>query len=106
MRLSLDINLLTAFEPFVKIQSSTSQDDLKLSHRTIVPDFDENDFIAEYYTAAQLLNNREFGSVLETLHRIIDISPDELRSIKVALARIAVAKPHSADVERLISKHS
>lgn len=101
-RLALDIPLLRAFEPLVNIRTSTPQENLELCHRIIATDFEENIFKSEYHLAAKLLNGREFTSTLETLKTLIEKSPDQLNTIKVSLARISVAKPHSADVERLI----
>lgn len=104
-RLQLDTALLTAFQPLIEITSNTTQDKLKLCHQTIAPDFDINIFVSDYYNAALLLHDCESNDIHEYLRRLIQ-SSDELQTMKIALSRILVAKPHSADVERLICKYS
>lgn len=104
-RLDLDVPLLKAYEPFAKISSTTLQENLEFSHSIVAPDLDEDIFISEYYTVAELLNGNEFATTLETLQKLMEVCPDDLSTIKIVLARISVAKPHSADVERLISNY-
>lgn len=104
MRLDIDEFLQTGLKPLINISSSTSQQYLELCHSLIVPDFDKTDFFTEYYMAADLLTNFEFKTNLDTLQKLHEIDPNNLSTLKYALARIAAALPHSADVERLISK--
>jgi hypothetical protein len=106
MRLDLDLPLIKAFEPLLSINSLASLEDLKMCHAVVAPDIDENIFISDYYNAAALLNNDESCNPHEALKKLIEISPHHLSSIKSSLARILAAKPHSADVERLISEYS
>lgn len=103
IRLDLDASLLTAFQPLFTINSSTSLGDLEDCHAIVAPDIDPNIFIADYY---ELLSDGQPRTALESLQKLCDVSPQHLHSIKTGLARILAAKPHSADVERLISKCS
>lgn len=102
-RLQLDDDLLAAMEPLRLISLLTSREDLELCRSTLVPDFPQNQFSSDYYEAAEILKNDPHLTTLESLQKIIKVRPNSLTSIKLALARVAAAKPHSADVERLIS---
>ena len=104
IRLGLDEPLQMALRPLSNISATASLSELKTCHTTIIPDLDETLFTQEYYEAAHLLANFEFKTTLETLQTLQSICPSELSVLKRALARVAAAKPHSADVERLISK--
>lgn len=70
----------------------------------IVSDYDENVFYSEYMTAVQLLKDESPENPLDILKELNRRVPNQLLVLKNALARVAAAKPHSADVERLISK--
>lgn len=104
IRLSLDADLLKSFKPLLSMSLATSEEDLKTTHAVIVPDVDQEIFISEYYEAAALLIDEPPRTVLDTLKKLISINPGHLQSIQTSLARILAAKPHSADVERLISE--
>lgn len=101
VRFGLDEPLQMALRPL----STASLSELKTCHTAIIPDLDETLFTQEYYEAAHLLANFEFKTTLETLQTLQSICPSELSVLKRALARVAAAKPHSADIERLISKY-
>lgn len=45
-----------------------------------------------------------FKNPYETLNKLESLVPGQLPVLKCALARVVAAKPHSADVKRLISK--
>lgn len=103
-RLDYDIKLQEDLQPLLEIRTNNSDYSLKLCYRTIVSDCDENSFYREYNMAADLLTGYEFNNPLDTLQKLHTLVPDELPTLKLALARVVAAKPHSADVERLISK--
>lgn len=105
-RLDHDIKLQEDLAPLLEIKTTIANHSLKLCYAAIVPDCDENAFCGEYNTAAELLTGYEFTNPLHTLQKLCTVvpDPDELSCLKLALARIVAAKPHSADVERLISK--
>lgn len=102
LRIDLDASLHKTLQPLANISSSVSQEDLKLCYLFIIPDLDEKTFFSDYKTATEFLKDATLAS-LQTLHKI---SPDHLHTMKIALARVLAAKPHSADVERLISVYS
>lgn len=103
VRLELDNGLLAAMEPLRVVSLSTPTEDLELCHSTFAPDFGRDQFVSDYYGAAEILNDYQCKTTLESLQKIIDVCPENLTSLKLALARVSAAKPHSADVERLIS---
>lgn len=90
-------------KPLHPITITSSTDSLQLCHEFVVPDFDKTLFIAEYRHVADSLKNHEFKSPLDTLQTLYQHSPDSFFIVKATLARLAAAKPHSADVERFIS---
>jgi len=94
-------NISKTFEDDTILLSSLQKKLLGNVGRSIIPDLVEDSFYMEYGIAAELLNQREFFSPLETLQELQRL-PDKLFIVKIALARVAAAKPHSADVERLI----
>lgn len=93
IRLALDDPLQKALSPLSNICMTSSLSELKTSHAMIAPDLDEILFCKEYYEAAHLLADYTFKTTMETLQKLQSIHPNGL-----------TAKPHSADVERLISK--
>lgn len=101
-RLALDDTLVKAMAPFEKIALSTKLDDLKICHKTFVPDVDLDQFCSEYYNAAAILTDIPCRNTIESLRKIDELTPDNLHTVQLALARVSAAKPHSADVERLI----
>lgn len=103
-RLDLDIDLQEDLQPLLEIKRTVSEESLKRCYTAIAKDCDENTFYHEYRTAADLLLGHDFTNTLNTLQKLLELVPDELPILKLALARVSAAKPHSADVERLISK--
>lgn len=103
-RLEYDDFLRECLKPLHPISVTSSTYCLQLCRQCIVPDFDESVFISEYRAAANLLQDYEFKSPLDTLRSLQELSTESFLVLKKALARLAAAKPHSADVERFISK--
>lgn len=104
MRIDLDSSLHSAIEPLVNIKSAAQQVDLEICHGFIASDLEKVKYLSEHKLAAELLTDVDCDTPRTYLLALEECSPEELHTIKVALARIIVAKPHSADVERLISE--
>lgn len=105
-RLGVDEVADNHLRPLSVFQQSTTSRALKLCHTFIVPDMKESDFVAEYYQATELLKQTKFETPFEILHALRNGSfAGQYPALTAALVRAAVAKPHSSDVERLISKH-
>lgn len=102
-RMDFDIELQENLKPLAVISKTVSHQALKSCYKSIVPDLNEESFHNEYAVAADLLNEKEFDSPLKTLQELQRCIPEDLFVLKSALARVAAAKPHSSDVERLIS---
>lgn len=107
IRIGLDDTLYTALKPLVKILPSALERDVDNCGSFIIPDLDVEQFNLEYYEAADSLTSfyDKCKTPIETLKQLNDLHPhpDKCFTLKVALARVAAIKPHSADVERLIS---
>jgi hypothetical protein len=104
MRIDLDASLHSAIQPLVSISSAAQQHDLKTCHAFVIPDLDHLKFSSEYLIAAELLKDVDSDTPMTNLQELEKRLPDGLHTIKTALARLIAIKPHSADVERLISE--
>lgn len=104
MRIDFDSSFHDAVNPFVNLDPAKQQNALKTCHAVIARDFNEHVFLSEYKLAAELMADEELPDLKDYLEKMYTISPDGLNTIKVSSARILTMKPHSADVERLISK--
>lgn len=69
-----------------------------------MPDLNKHSFYTEYALASNLLKEYDFEGPLETLQKLELLEPEKFDVLITALARVAAAKPRSADVERLIRK--
>lgn len=103
IRLGIDDSLVQTLRPLIDINKSVSSRDLQQCHSFLLPDYDENCFYAEYNRAADLLKDYDGKTSLSHLQKLHELCSTELSIIKCGLARVAAAKPNSADVERLIS---
>jgi hypothetical protein len=101
-RLECDVELIEHLKPLDQISSSATEQSLKLCYDAIIPDLNEDAFYEDYKSAAILLANREIKSPLDTLQKLQALRPNGFSVLKIALARVVAAKPHSSDVERLI----
>lgn len=86
-----------------QLNVNASDDELKRCHRVICPDHKLTDFISSYREASSestltALNLRE------CLKKCSSVA--EWKPLSTSLARLIAAKPHSADVERLISSYN
>lgn len=107
-RLDQDRHIYECLQPLLNIDVSTPHESLVKCHSVIVPDLDYLSFQSEYNAAAEAMTpyrNKNIGP-LETLRILSTTYQDRFDVLKIALARIIAAKPHSADVERLISMKS
>lgn len=101
IRIGLDATLYESLKPLEKIVPSTLENVLEKCRLFIIPDMDKDQFPLDYYAyaAADSLKNYEFETPLKLLKILIERHPNESYTLKITLARVAVAKPHLADVE-------
>lgn len=102
-RLAGDATFYERLQPLNIIDANTSSESLNLCHSFIASDLDQHEFCKQYYESANLLKHSECKNVHETLQQLNYIS-NEFEVLKTVLTRAAVMKPHSSDVERVISK--
>ena len=91
---------ITLLKPFVNLQHSA---DLKNVHKQFFVDLDLMELGMEFDDVLNMEDVEDFRrlSLRERFQRFAQ--SDQLPNLKTAFARILAAKPHSADVERLIS---
>lgn len=104
-RLDFDIELQRKLEPLGSMKTSVCYQELQSCYELIVPDLNENAFHTDYASAFNLLKDYDIEDPLQILQKLELLAPGKFEVLKTALARVAAAKPHSADVERLISKN-
>lgn len=103
-RLNNDINTQTSLQPLFNISISVTIESVKLCQSLIAPDVPVRTFVNEYFRAADLLEAQSNGEEeLNTNQSYNHVCGNTFPTIKLALVRAIAAKPHSADVERLIS---
>lgn len=102
-RMERDVSFCSSISPINKLLEKITDDDLRNCHASICPDLELREFCAEYREASELPNLRECNPVqlLKTVAKY-----QTYPALTVALARVVAAKPHSADVERLISAYN
>jgi hypothetical protein len=99
-RFSADDRLLSVVKPFINLNPEA---DLKEVHRTICSDLDIEQLGLEYGELLDMENLVDIRQMsLREVVRILATSKNYL-TVTTALSRLLAAKPHSADVERLIS---
>lgn len=91
--------------PLRKLDPDVSSEELKRCHKVVCPDLDLRTFSQEYFELACLDEYSEC-SPTELLKILCRNKNDQFVTIKTALARLLAAKPHSADVERLIHSYN
>jgi len=93
-------------EPLRHIVPTTTDEQLRQCHQLIIPDLELSDFVMSYREVCDELQSAK----PETLHPRVVIrrihKVEVWRSLTVAIGRLLAAKPHSADVERLISSYN
>lgn len=99
-----DIEIQNGLSPLLELNSDVSYDSLRLCHSIIVPEMESEDFCDEYYAAANVLTAEEKRNTLSNVIKLEQTSSQRFSTLKLALARAFAIKPHSADVENIISK--
>ncbi len=89
-------------QPLKQLQMNVSDEELTECHGKIVPDLPLMEFAESYREAAG--QNMEHRSIEELLKYVLLVP--QWKILAVALARFSAAKPHSADVERIISLYN
>ena len=116
-RLSFDTNLeqcidsMQAFTTF-----SAKPQDIRNVHKVLMPDFNLASFADEYSDIQLHLEEKKSATEPKSARAVLQYLTREARAstceknitspVAVALARILVCKPHSADCERLISAYN
>ena len=73
----------------------------------LLPDFELREVSRSLSIVADLINGAESISThFQLMQRLILLDDDEYKPAMVGLARIVAAKPHSMDVERLVSSYN
>lgn len=99
-------NEFRELEPLRYILPTVTDDELRACHRTIVPDLPLVDFVLSYREVADDLLHKKSTTMnpRQVFSAICNV--EYWHTLTVALARLLAAKPHSADVERLISSYN
>ncbi len=102
-RLSIDDAIIAPTEKFVGLQPDA---DLKEIHRIWAKDLNLQELGHEYQDILQLENVSQLR--VKSLLQLVNLFLGNKHTLTIGkvMARILVAKPHSADVERLISKNN
>ena len=89
--------------PLAKLKVDVSDDEIRTCHKVIIPDCSLFEFCQRYREAVATpsIQNKGPRSVLKQI-----VCMEEMKTLAVALARVIAAKPHSADVVRLISRYN
>lgn len=102
-RFEMDNTLIHIVKPFVKFNEST---DIRLLHRTIVPDLSLQSLSIQFNELVPDRQNRT-ESVLDTIKSLLDRENSaEFDCVITALCRIQNLSPQSADVERMIKANN
>lgn len=99
-----DIDIQNGLAPLLDLDTNVSFDLLNRCHSIIVPEMDFEVFCTEYFEAANLFNAEEKKEALINICKLEKNSLQRFTTLKTALARAYSIKPHSADVENIISK--
>lgn len=100
-RLDTEIVSEEHLRPLSKLSSTMSCKALEYCHLYVIPDLNRESFYEEYFKAAEVLGScKNPYTILQKLH---NVDAAEFSILKTALARAIVCKPHTSDVERLIS---
>ena len=91
-----------ALSPPRQLSSSPTNEQLRACHKAICPDVPLVDFVSEYKEASEMKHLQSLCTkpLLSCL-----AAEKHYPMLTIAIARLVAAKPHSADVERLISTY-
>lgn len=102
-RIDFDRETQVQLNPLLEIRQAIHRDLLEHCHLCIIPDLSVDDFVSEYHLASNLLSDDERKQPLQSIVKLEENSQYRFQTLKIALARTAVIKPHSGSVERMIS---
>ena len=116
LRDRLEMPEVSAIKVLERISCETTDDELRQCHALICPDKQLHLFADAYRSAASIFkrlsnvnendlvnSSSRTTSMHHSLQRLLKIKGNRFDTLKVSLARAIACKPHSADVERLIS---
>lgn len=89
--------------PLAQMKVDVSDNELRACHKIIILDCDLFEFCQSYREAVAIPSIQDKGP-RRILKEIVGM--EEMKTLAIALARVTAAKPHSADVERLISRYN
>ena len=89
--------------PLRKLDPEADDTALRNCHLAVISDMPLKDFACAYREAAQSASLRNMNA-RQLLHETV--RHEQWKVLSVALARVIASKPHSADVERLISSYN
>jgi hypothetical protein len=93
-----------ALSPECMKSEAASDDDVRRVYDVIVPDTNWQTFYASYGEVISALRTSGASTLQEILN--FSLANKHWSTVSLALARLLVAKPHSTDVERLISAYN
>jgi hypothetical protein len=99
-----DVDVQNSLAPLLELDPNVPYDKLNHCQSIIVPDMECESFCNEYYEAANLLTADERKNPLQNVLKLEQTCSKQFKVLKSALARGYAIKPHSADVENIISK--
>jgi hypothetical protein len=93
-------------EPLRHILPTTTDNQLRECHKTIIPDMPLGDFVSSYREVCDQFSVKTLNALNPRDVITLICKTECWQTMTVALARLLAAKPHSADVERLISSYN
>jgi len=81
-----------------------TDDEIQHAHAGIVPDHDRHEFFSAYRELVTVLQTSRPTTLRDILK--ISLANKDWRTVSIAIARVLAAKPHSCDVERLLSAYN
>jgi hypothetical protein len=96
--------LLKALSPACMKAGDATEEEISSAYSTIVPELSKKEFCASYGELVTILKESRATSLQEILKT--SLMNIEWKTVSTAIARIMAAKPHSCDVERLISAYN
>lgn len=103
-RFDVDVDIQIGLHVLLELKPDASHIELELCHSIIIPEMESDVFCFEYCEASNLLNADERKDPLTNVLKLEQSSSKRFTVLKFALARASAIKPHSADVENIISK--
>ncbi len=101
------------------LKFDATDEELSRCHRVVCPDKDIRLFVDDYRSAATLIkcslekqvsdkpgNTIATLNIVSTFRMLMSLPYSKYNTLKTSFARVVATKPHSADVERLISYYN